>query len=760
MGSTPASRIVGARMTDRVLGWRGWWFVALTVNVALLLGCSAVRCFASDATALATTIHDDSFYYLMPAFRFAEHGVWTFDGEHPTFGVQPLFAWFLTGLAAFFDDRVSFFRAALWADYALFAATAVAIALLLRRWLQPLGEFRANLAALIGSHALLLDARLVHGYTTLKENALYSLLLVLSLIAAQRARERRSYQTLLVAGLALGLAVSCRITPSTLLIAIATLLFTLHGWSKERLLALATGVAAAIAPWALHAWFVHGRLLPTSGAVKMHEFRAAWRHGVLAERLTPLLSEVGPYLRDAFAYSLGLPSSFTLPQGGTTTSFISLAVPFLFLGLLFAWHRRHVLRAVPATRLVPLLLLAATVGTAWNPIVLWIERLVEVRYYYTWYLPVLLALLAALAVTVRAEPEWTVRTQSLLCAGLACAFVILGVLTFPPLSRIDPLDARSPGWSKSAAEIALRANEQLAPEARIGSYNAGLVGFLSHSTVINFDGLANDDIVAARGRGRTLLEYAQENEIEFLIDPLRPTGWFGNPFDRVALVDAVPFHFDALAGQAGYYDGYFLLRLVDERFPDFEPTLRASGVEVVPWLDSDPLGRGPAWRCFRLTPSEGVAPLLVFRTLRSFERMEFFAGIPGVVANGGELVVRDEVGRELHRSTPHAPQHWTIDCAGADLLRVTLEPGRELPAPSLWLTNVAFGWASASQEGFSGFVPYGEGCTIVSGNSPPHLMVESQDDSGVRYVVTNGPPSSAGTLAIGSAPLSKVLPGG
>jgi hypothetical protein len=754
------------------LGWRTWFLAALGVNAVHLLVRAGQRCFGSDLLALAATVPDDSFYYLVPAFRFRECGFWTFDGEHPTFGVQPVYAWFLTGLGALFDDRFAFFRAAMWANYAFFAATSVAIAGFLYRLVRPCGAFRAGLAAVVGAHGFLLNATLVHGYASLKENALYALLLISSAWLAHRASLGRTRHRLLWCGFVTGLAVSCRITPSTLLVAATTCLFAAGGLRLRSLLALAGGMAAAVLPWALNALVVFGRVLPTTGSLKTKPFVDAVRDGTFGERLPELLAQVGPYLADVFAYSLGRPSGLALPQGDPAPSVLSALFPFLLLGSVLAFHRRHALRACPGAALVPAAIAAATLGTAATLLVLGVGRLEEVRHYYTWYiadLPVLLAVMAPLAASFAEAPERatgaaSARATDGVGAALAAGLILAGLLAPDPIPVLVAFRQDEGSWNTQAVALAERANAVLGADDRAGAHNAGVIGFLANATVVNLDGLANDDVVAARARGTTMLEYVRAGGIDHLLDPLRPQGWFGNPFDRVEIVDAVPFRLDVPAAEREYYDGYFLLRLVEERFPRFEPEVEGGGVRVVPWMPVDPLGsEGRAVRCFRFEPAGGTATA-VFHTLRAYSSLRFRVGCerPDSARAPAALTIRDDSGKVLHASSPGRAETVAVACEDADRIHVEVASA-DVPTPVVWLTGVSFQWSSAGLDAEAAFLAYGSGCNARASadSAPPRLDADGDPSSGAfRFVCTDAPPGAAGILALGSAPISRALEGG
>src|SRR5439155_23343645 len=77
-----------------------WLFSLLVVLGLIPLRAFLNRIVKSDYLALAVSTPDDSFYYLLPAWRFITHGYFTFDGVQTTYGFQPLFMVLLTGLSA------------------------------------------------------------------------------------------------------------------------------------------------------------------------------------------------------------------------------------------------------------------------------------------------------------------------------------------------------------------------------------------------------------------------------------------------------------------------------------------------------------------------------------------------------------------------------------------------------------------------------------------------------------------------------------
>ena len=68
---------------------------------------------------------------------------------------------------------------------------------------------------------------------------------------------------------------------------------------------------------------------------------------------------------------------------------------------------------------------------------------------------------------------------------------------------------------------------QLPPAAIVGSWNAGIVSFFSSRSVVNLDGLVNDDAARALIRGETA-SYVRARRLNYIVDfPSGQTASFG-----------------------------------------------------------------------------------------------------------------------------------------------------------------------------------------------------------------------------------------
>jgi hypothetical protein len=98
-----------------------------------------------------------------------------------------------------------------------------------------------------------------------------------------------------------------------------------------------------------------------------------------------------------------------------------------------------------------------------------------------------------------------------------------------------PLQVHSP-WPHQ--QVLLEAGKYLdvhAPDGRVGAWNAGVIGYYQGGTVVNIDGLVNDDIYRY-AVSNSLPHYLEEKDIRYIVDfnvmfssPFRERGGYDNP---------------------------------------------------------------------------------------------------------------------------------------------------------------------------------------------------------------------------------------
>lgn len=528
-----------------------WDRVAL-LSMALgsaLLG--AVRCFGSDYASLAVSIPDDAYYYLLPAFNVSRLGSFTFDGIHPTFGFQPLWAALLALLGALCPDRESFLRAALFTSEVLHAATAVVLGVAGWRVGRQRGQGRS--AGWFAAALFLANVPFLRASTNGMESALYGLLLaVCAARAVDPAPDTPAGQAL--SGLLLGLLPFARLTPGS----VATMLALGFVASKNPRALVALSLTLTLGLVAER--MLLGHWLPTSGAMKLLGSAAGLKALGGAGWLKLACSMLG-YPLNHLLYGLGLPSAFGYAEKAL------LSAPLFALGILAVLRTRRGGQrasgggalAAPDHRSSPAALVALVAALMAAPIVplMLNHRGVEL-YYCAWYAteaPVLIPLVFASAMAVlKARESRAAGLAGVLAVSLAAGLAVTGIIVAErPLSGLDVGNATWGTWQRAIWEGAQRANQQVPPGERIGAFNAGLLGYACDRTVVNLDGLANDDILGIEGV-TSIYDYVRGERITWMIDALPPAGWFGGQGRGYQIVDRIPF-------EAPGFEGYVLARV-------------------------------------------------------------------------------------------------------------------------------------------------------------------------------------------------------
>ncbi len=680
---------------------------AFALAAAAILARAAVRCFGSDLRALAATLQDDSLYYLLPAFRFHTHGMWTFDGENATYGVQPLFAVFLTALAWPFDDRDAFLRTAIFASHVLFVAAAALVVRVVWR------ATAAPAAAWLAGAAFLCSVPLLLAHTTGKENALYAPLLLVAVLCAIRTRESPTNARLTVLGVAAAATILTRLQPSTLAVAVVVVLWAVRT-SPHRLRAAATAVLTL---WSAIAWSTFGRVLPTSGSVKTEWLHSAWHDGSLADRLRASAELVPGYLVDALAFATGNRSELFVPQWWTGTAEAGGVLAVCVVVALVVGIVRS--NALATTRLFTAGLLAALVGTAVNPLLFDAGRDATLLRYAQWYVaaePVWIACLVGIALPRRDLG----RAFAPLAAAATLALGIGAAARLPPLPPFAPLPTSAVHRAIAVTELA---NDVLPKDARIGAWNGGVVGWFAHRTVVNLDGLANDAAAAARAAGVPQRDYLRSARVDHLLDMPPPRGWFDtNVFDRVQPIHSTPARDDA--------DAWILARLTDEPFPDLDGSHDGADVDVRRWL-------APAGRSLVLPP-------------RGELRFHLGGRAAEFRAHASSIAVFDDE-RLLARVPPtESAALLRVAVHGVQLLRVVNESARAVEIADIaFATTTELPPPPRPPRTPDADTDYGAGRTLDGRVPALSTHRAAADDPQLRFTITDLPSDADASVLVG-----------
>lgn len=422
----------------------------------------------------------------------------TFDGLHRTNGVQPLWFALLVVVFRLVPGDLAPLRVVAGIETCLLAGAAVMLFGALRARLGTVAAFVAAVALAALPRA---DEILRRGM----ESALLLFMLIAAWQATRRASERQSTRAWLVAGALWALAFLTRLEVLLAPLLVAGLHATLFR-SRARFagaLLLPTAVVAVVYATLNRIFF--GTVLPISGLVKSH-WGAAYSSG---EHLRGWINF--PWaLHDLVIRMFSCGALVTSCRAPVKAGY--LLVEALLL-LILVRHRRAAVAALRESTAGTLLALCAVL------IVIDVSVVVRMA---TWKeAPIVLGSALLLGIVGHRLPR--------LAPGLAIGVCALALLR--PLSLIVDADAPA-GNSLFRVQAARWLAGNLPPGDKVGSWNAGMLGYFSHRTVVNLDGLVND--VAFYRRvvdGGDLAGYLRDEHIRWLSDQ----GCGTNPRPRTLL---------------------------------------------------------------------------------------------------------------------------------------------------------------------------------------------------------------------------------
>jgi hypothetical protein len=496
------------------------------VVTALVFLAILIYAFGSDIRELACNrLQDDSYYYLQPAWNFSRGGVFTFDGEHPTYGFQPLWMIVLAALARLSPDKIFFLRACIALGGMFFCLTGLALFRLARGWTTG---GRAVIAPVLWTA----NFSLLGAYITGKENALFAFLLIFAcirILGRMSAPARGAW----VDGVILGLMVLARVNA----LVPALLLLAVLGWQGagsrperfRRMLSAGAGLIAVLAIWCVYAQISFGAVFPNSGTAKLFGSSAAL--AVFLENHIPWIPHawIEALVPQAERVLLSRPDLLVLPTKDVGISYLIGLLPdlaygswagfFSFLGALDFRIKLLALAAVgigaagwvllqlrssarAGAAVVGVILLSAAVNSAVNFLVM-----PEYLLWGIWYtVPETIALVLGLACLLGWPLEKLAfvkaRIGRIVCGASAIAGLVLAAAGLALVwIRILPreYEIAPDGTQQEAYDAAAWMNENLPQGARVGSFSAGLLGYFGRTyQVINLDGLANTPQFAGR----------------------------------------------------------------------------------------------------------------------------------------------------------------------------------------------------------------------------------------------------------------------
>jgi hypothetical protein len=477
--------------------------VAAAAALRLVVAWGDLHILVRDATP------DDAYYYFQIARNLSAGHAPSLDGEAPTNGFHPLWLLLLLPVTAAVSEPLLALRAGLTLG-ALLGAANVALLFAIAR---AAGASRA--AALVAAGAYAIHPTVVLESVNGLETALAVATQGLAAWLFVRLGARPGPASLGACaglGFAGGLAMLARTDAvvffAALLAGLALRERSRRGSGRGALVpALVAGLVASLAvgPWLLWNLREFGTVMQVSAAAIPGLLQREYisRHGagpgvLLRRAIDVTLRDFG---RAAFFYAA--------PGPGALRAFALAAPGLLALQLCAPSAPARRLRAgcgrlaAPACGIVVTLLVHTAVR--------WWTR----EWYYA-PLGFLVALGVALAL------DHVRDTLGLLAPGrraLPAAATAAAALAF--LAALGPHQRERWGLRSvhrlNQLEAATWLAQHTEPDARVGSFNAGILSWFARRTVVNLDGAVNADALRAREAGR-LMEYVLERRLGYLAD--------------------------------------------------------------------------------------------------------------------------------------------------------------------------------------------------------------------------------------------------
>ena len=502
----------------------GWQIILISTLI-----CAAFRLYAindSGSLLLAASIEDDSYYYIVPAYKWVQHGFVTFDGINKTYGWQPPWMLINMALALAASNIDALLRATMTAATCFYALSV----LLLYRFALRL-RFSPVISAGLLAFFFCFNIQMCEIFTRGKENALHFLVLI-SLLNVLADGMKYNHRRAVVAGLLLGLIELSRVTAGVIVLPFVFLTLRAYGgFTRAALRKLfITGVAAAAValPWFIYAWHEFGTALPTSGVAKIGSASGAVHHLphiMSSDQLIAALNGLG-IVRDLWLEYTWM-GSFSRVMGLGIKAFVIglvILIALTFIGLLRG-RRIADLHALSPTCDAWLLLNAY----AFLNFVLHITMLRNYFIYGVWYhVPEYAALglgacwmiprpLSALSQNIPA-------TQAVIkyAASVCLVFVLLlGCYSTYLRIRHNVFLPRTNAVALSINDATTFIEGHLPLTSPIGSFNSGIYGFLlPERQVVNMDGLANslEYVHATHGGRDTTRAFLRRLNIQYIMD--------------------------------------------------------------------------------------------------------------------------------------------------------------------------------------------------------------------------------------------------
>lgn len=449
---------------------------------------------------LVAHVSDDAYYYFNVAQHLAAGDGPTADGVTRTTGFHPLYAFVLAGLHRIGDPSLDGFVARAVAFNGLCSLLTAGFLFLgaRRLWSTAAGGLAA-LLWLTNPHVVKILGAGLEGslYGMTLSLLLWRLAVLVKPVGAEQTGGRFIAQCLIV-GACGGLVVLSRTDAALVMVLVAAVvLFPSCRVGRPTRIAgvvLLTLVALAVfAPWPWYAWSETGSVVQGSAQAKM-----AWR-GLELSQMSAMkaigksVETFGRYVGKTFIKTPAL-------------KWVLSGIPILYLLARAGLPDRRARWMLHLLWIVPVWLGLSYAALADRPR----------TWYYVPGLVTLTALSAGAAVALWRAAERN-RLQSLVMRT-APLLLWLVFAESTVLFAVDVVRGRSKDQAKAVRALELVGDYDFGPDTRIGCWHSGIVQYYTPNlTIINLDGLANNEILPVLRGEKTMNEYWDERGIEYVL---------------------------------------------------------------------------------------------------------------------------------------------------------------------------------------------------------------------------------------------------
>jgi hypothetical protein len=448
-------------------------YISISLTIFFLFLIRLIDIYLDSNPKFITVIPDDAFYYLQLAKNFSLYGKWTFDGETTTTGFHPLWAYLLTvffsGGSSLFEFRTIFLIIGIFSS--LLISFSIYIILIIN---ENLFDKRS---ALISISPFLIYPALMQSTSLMEAPLVIFIAANLVYFIISDSTDRIKLLSLLLIGICGSLARSDFIVFLGFfclsLLGLSLFDKNLYKINKFKILKASAAMLGSIIGLGLlilHNFAISEKLSQGSAEIKYF-----WSH-VTGHNPIP-------------AFKLLLSLAFPIP----INIFIGLIIFLILLLILLIKFKKF--------SPLQIVFIISSVASIFSYLILLTFNSASIQSWYVSNLIIPLSFIFASLVFIS-----TIKFRTSIV--IAAMYLISGFY----YSNMH-VERQQVGMLNAA--IYLKNNTLV--DKVYGSWNAGIIGFFSHRTVINLDGLVNDNAIPYI-KNNNLWDYIISNNIDFIVD--------------------------------------------------------------------------------------------------------------------------------------------------------------------------------------------------------------------------------------------------